>query len=175
MRRELEACLHQQFLQERVADLHRRPPLLAILSERRRCERGALDAVAPRRRPDEEQDVARPGRPRQGDVVVARDADAHGVDDRVARVGGIEADLAADVGDADAVAVARDPPDHAAEEVAVAGGFGLVGHVIGVERAEAEAVEQGDRPRAHGEDVANDAADTRRRALVGLDRARMVV
>ena len=41
--------------------------------------------------------------------------------------------------------------------------------------AEAQRVEAGDRPRAHGEDVAQDAADARRRALVGLDERRVVV
>jgi hypothetical protein len=45
--------------------------------------------------------------------------------------------------------------------------------VIG--RAEAERVQGRDRPRPHGEDVAQDAADPGRRALVGLDEARMVV
>ena len=35
--------------------------------------------------------------------------------------------------------------------------------------------EQRDRPRAHREDVADDAADAGRRALVGLDERRMVV
>ena len=47
--------------------------------------------------------------------------------------------------------------------------FGCVG------RAEAQRVEAGDRPRAHGEDVAQDAADAGRRALIGLDVARVVV
>ena len=42
-------------------------------------------------------------------------------------------------------------------------------------RAEGERVEAGDRPRAHGEDVAQDAADAGGRALIGLDVARMVV
>ena len=41
--------------------------------------------------------------------------------------------------------------------------------------AEAQRVHVGDRPRAHGEDVAHDAADAGRRALVGLDEARVVV
>ena len=41
--------------------------------------------------------------------------------------------------------------------------------------AEAQRIEHGDRPRAHGEDVAQDAAYTSRGALVGLDGARMVV
>src|SRR5262249_51737003 len=36
-------------------------------------------------------------------------------------------------------------------------------------------VEVGDGPRAHREDVAQDAADAGRRALVGLDERRMVV
>ena len=42
-------------------------------------------------------------------------------------------------------------------------------------RAERERVKAGDRPRAHGEDIAQDAADPGRRALIGLDVARMVV
>ena len=44
-----------------------------------------------------------------------------------------------------------------------------------VERAEAQRVHQRDRPRAHREDVADDAADAGGRALVGLDRRRVVV
>ena len=42
-------------------------------------------------------------------------------------------------------------------------------------RAEAQEVEAGDRPRPHGEDVAQDAADPGRRALVGLDEGGVVV
>ena len=42
-------------------------------------------------------------------------------------------------------------------------------------RAEAEPVEQRDRPRAHRDDVAEDAADARRRSLERLDRGRVVV
>ena len=45
----------------------------------------------------------------------------------------------------------------------------------GVERAEAQRVHDRDRPRAHREDVAHDAADAGRRALVGLDVGRVVV
>ncbi len=41
--------------------------------------------------------------------------------------------------------------------------------------AEAQGVQQGDGPRAHGEDVAHDAADAGRRALIGLDVAGVVV
>ncbi len=41
--------------------------------------------------------------------------------------------------------------------------------------AEAQSVEERDRPRAHGDDVAEDPADTGRGALERLDRGRMVV
>ena len=44
-----------------------------------------------------------------------------------------------------------------------------------LEGAEAQRVEQGDRARAHGEDVAEDAADPGGGALVGLDRGRVVM
>jgi hypothetical protein len=74
--------------------------------------------------------------------------------------------VARDIGDPDAVAVEADPADHAADETPRAR---LVG------RSEAERVEEGDRPRAHREDVAQDPAHAGRRALIGLDRGRMVV
>src|SRR5205823_7791340 len=41
--------------------------------------------------------------------------------------------------------------------------------------AEAQAVEERDRPRTHGDDVAEDSADAGRRALEGLDRRGVVV
>ena len=44
-----------------------------------------------------------------------------------------------------------------------------------IRRAESQQVETGDRPRAHGEHVAQDAADPGRRALEGLDEGGMVV
>ena len=81
-------------------------------------------------------------------------------------VGLLEVDLAADVGHADRVAVVADPAHGAVEQVARADR---------VELAEAQAVEDRDRPRADREDVAEDAADPGRRSLEGLDRARVVV
>ena len=70
------------------------------------------------------------------------------------------------VGNADAVAVAADAGDHAGEDAA---------RQRRVERSEAQRVQQPDRPRAHREDVADDAADAGGRALIGLDERRMVV
>ena len=42
-------------------------------------------------------------------------------------------------------------------------------------RAEAQQIETGDRPRAHREDVAQNAADARRRALIRFDIGRVIV
>jgi hypothetical protein len=76
-------------------------------------------------------------------------------------VGPVEDGLAADGRDTDAVAVVPDPRHGAAE-----------GEVLG---AEAEAVEQCNRARAHGDDVTQDPAHARGRALEGLDGGRVVV
>ena len=81
-------------------------------------------------------------------------------------VGLLEVDLAADRRHPDRVAVVADPAHRAVEQVARADR---------VELAEAEAVEERDRPRPDREDVAHDAADPGRRALERFDRARVVV
>ena len=78
----------------------------------------------------------------------------------------MEVGLAADRRDAHAVAVAADAGDHAGDEMPCLGMRGI---------AEAQRVQVGDRPRAHGEDVAQDAAHAGRRALVGLDVGGVVV
>ena len=75
-------------------------------------------------------------------------------------------DLAGDGRNADAVAVVADALHDAGEQVA---------HARRVERAEAQRVEHRDRARAHREDVAQNAADAGRRALIRLDRRRMIV
>src|SRR5690606_37336879 len=72
-------------------------------------------------------------------------------------------------GDPDAVAVAGDTGHYALDDAARAGA------VRAVHRTEPQRVHQRNRARAHGEDVADDAADTGRGSLVGLDEGRMVV
>ena len=128
--------------------------------------RDAADAVAAGAGAVQDDLVADAGRLGQVQVLVAEHADAERVDQRVADVGRVEDRLAADVGQAEAVAVAtdagHDPGQHP------------VG-VVGVERAEAQRVHHRDRAGAHREDVADDAADAGRGALVGLDVRRVVV
>src|SRR5262249_17706916 len=93
-------------------------------------------------------------------------ADREGVHQDVALVAEIEHHLAAHRRDADAVTVMSDAAHHAAHQER---------RPRMVDPAEAQRVENGDRPRAHREDVAQDAADTRRRSLERLDERGMVV
>jgi hypothetical protein len=84
----------------------------------------------------------------------------------VAVVARIELDLAADGRHAEGIAVTADTGDDAGDQVP---GLGMI------RRAEAQRVHRRDGPRAHGEDIAQDAADAGRRALVGLDEGGVVV
>ena len=89
-----------------------------------------------------EQDdlVAGAGRVRQVDVLVPHHADAERVDQRVALVARVEDDLAADVRQAEAVAVAADAGDDAGQHALGVGGVG---------RAEPQRVHDRDRAGAH--------------------------
>ncbi len=78
----------------------------------------------------------------------------------------MELDLAAHGRNAKTVAVATDARDNPFHKAA---GLGVIG------RAEPQSVQRRHRPCAHGEDIAQDAANARRRALIGLDKAGMVV
>ena len=164
---DLQARLDEQLLGERVADLHARALGRAVLVEGLAGQHAdAADAVAAGAGAEQDDLVADALGLGQPDVLVPHDADAQRVDQRVAGVAVVEEQLAADVGQAQAVAVAADAGDDAGQH---AGGVGGVG------AAEAERVHDRDRAGAHGEDVADDAADAGGRALVGLDVARVVV
>ena len=106
--------------------------------------------------------VARPSTSRSAGRMPRRED----VDERVLGVRLVEHDLAADRRHADRVAVAGDARHHALGDPAAAGV---------VEGTEAQRVHDRDGPRAHGEDVAQDAADAGGGALVGLDGRRVVV
>ena len=125
-----------------------------------------MNAVASGIRADQQHDVTGSVRGGAAQPVVRHDPHAHGVDDRVSAVAGVEMDLAPDRRASEAVTVAPDAGDHAVEEVAV---------VSRVERTKAKRIEDRDRSGAHGEHVAEDAAHTGGRPLVRLDRRRMIV
>ena len=107
----------------------------------------------------------RGGRPRSPSRVVSRSVGSSpthiALTRQLSRVGRVEDGLAADGRDPGRVAVGADPGDGAVEVV--------------VGRAEAQPVEQRDRPRAHRDDVAQDPADPGRGALERLDRRGVVV
>ncbi len=124
------------------------------------------DPVAAGRRSEQHREVAWSGRGREGQQTLLEQPDRHHVDEWIALVARVEDELAADRRHADAVAIATDAVDNAVHEVPRPNGCGI---------AEAERVEDRDRAGAHREDVAKDAADTGRRALVGVDRTRVVV
>src|SRR5262249_7114112 len=86
-----------------------------------------------------------------------------------------EGDFAADGGDAEAIAVVADAADDAIEDAAIFGRIFWGRALTGCDFAEAERVEHGDRASTHGENVAQDAADTGRRALEGFDGGGVVV
>ena len=159
---ELGRDLDQLLAVERVADLDRRPLLGVILAELLAGEHArAADAVSPGRGPVEDDDVPRPLRAGRLDAVGRQEPDAHRVDEAVVAVRLVEDRVAADRGDADAVPVVADARDRALE--------------LPARLAETQPVEQRDRTRAHGDDVAKDAADTGCGALERLDGARVVV
>ena len=145
----------------------RRPLRRVLLAERRgREDGGPADAVAARGAAVQDDEVAGAVRRGVGEHPVLEQADGHHVDQRVALVGGVEHELAAHRGHADAVAVAADAAHDAVDEVARP----RVRRI-----AEAQRVEHRDRARAHREDVAQDPADAGRGALVRLHRGRVVV
>ncbi len=125
-----------------------------------------MDAVAAGLGAEIDHIVARFRRGRIVDLVGASQAHAHGIDQDVAVVTPVEVGLASHGRNADAVAIAADTGHHALDQTP-----GLFVRRI----TEAQGVQQGHRTRTHGEDVAHNAAHTRRRALVGLDVGRVVV
>ena len=163
---QLQARLHQPLLGEGVADLHRRALGLELAAELGARHRRAADAVAPGLGAEIDHRHADPAGGGVEDRVGAREAGGEGVDQAVAVVAGMEAQLAADRRHPEGVAVAADAGDDAAHQPA---GLRVVG------RAERQRVHRRDRPRAHGEDVAQDAADAGGGALVGLDVGGVVV
>ncbi|OIQ79797.1 hypothetical protein GALL_384550 [mine drainage metagenome] len=166
-REELEAALDEHLLHERVADLDARPlGRLRVVEGLARQDRRAADAVAARARAEQHDLVPDARRVREVDVLVPEHPHAQRVHERVALVGGVEDDLAADVREPQAVAVAADPGDHAVHD---AGGVRVV------DRAEPQLVHDRHRARAHRDDVADDPADAGRGTLVRLDEARVVV
>ena len=139
---------------------------------------GAVNAVAAGLGADIDDRVAGAGGLAVEDFVFADHAEREGVDQRIAAVAGLELGFAAEIGNAEAVAVAGDAADHTFDDGVILGDqlplLGVLAGLLG-NGAEAERIHDGQRPRAHGEDVAQNAADAGGRALERLDVAGVVV
>ena len=125
-----------------------------------------MDAVAPGFRADIDHRIADARRRTEEDPVLAGDADGHRVDQRIAVIGRMEIDLAADGRHADTIAVAADAAHHAVDDP-------FRRRIV--RAAEPQRIQVGDRTGAHGEDIAQNAADAGGGALVGFDETRVVV
>ena len=113
---------------------------------------------------DQQQPVAGSLRPRAHQLVGAHQAHAHRVHQWVVGVTVLEVDLAPHSRHTDAVSVPADP-GHDSLEVTPRSR----------QRPKTQRVQQRDRTSAHGDDIAQDASDSCRRALVRLDRGRVVM
>ena len=163
---QLQARFEEELLQEGVADLDRGALRFAFLVELGGGHRRAVDAVPPGARADVDDGVSDARRRSTEDAVRLEQAEGEGVHQAISVVALVERHLAADGGNADAVSVAGDARDHAFEQT----------RGPGVRRlAEPQRVQRGDRARAHGKHVPQDAAHAGRRALVRFDVARVIV
>ena len=125
-----------------------------------------MDAIAARLGPEIDDRKAGSRSRRQEDLVGIGQAHAHGIDQDISIIARVKLGFAADRGNTNAVAIAANAADHARHQTA---GLG-VGRLT-----KAQGIEQGNGTRAHRKDVAHDAANTRRCALIGLDIGGVVV
>ena len=112
---QLQARLDQHLFEKRVAHLNCGAQIAVVLEAPRREAGRPVNAVTSRIGPDQHEEVAGRTRRRAEELVCRNDADAHRVYERVVGVRVGEDDLAADVGNADAVAVFRDAGNDAAK------------------------------------------------------------
>ena len=182
-----EAGFEQQLFQKGIADLHVGPLGFGGFAEFLAGHGGAVNAVAAGFRADVNHRIAFARRLGVENLVAPDQSQSESIDQRIAGVAGLELGFAAQVGHAKTISVGGDAADHAFEH-----GLVLVDsavwrerrssgaacerppHAIG-DRAEAQRIHHRDRPRAHGENVAQDAAHAGGRALKRLDERWMIV
>ncbi len=161
-----QAGFEQELFEKRIAHLHVRTFLFGLLGELGRRHRRAVNAIAPGLRADVNHRIADAGGLAVKDFILAEHAQREGVHQRIAVVAILENALATHRRDAEAISVVRDTRDDAFKNAAIAGD---------IERTEADRIHHGDRPRAHGENIAQDAAYAGSRALERLNKAGMIV
>src|SRR5450631_954503 len=173
----LQAGFQQQLLHERIADLDVGPLLLGAFLELLAGHGGAVDAVAPCLSSYIYNGVADAAGFSVEDFFAPHHAERESVDQGIAVVTALELGLAAQVGYAEAVAVGGDAADHTLSNgVILADEF--VGRVVVLfsrDGSKAQRIHYSERARAHGENIAQNAAYTSGRTLKGFDVGRMIV
>jgi len=160
-RHQFEAGLDQQLFGEGIADLHRGPLGLGIFAEVGARHGRAMNTVTPGFGADIDDWIAHAGRRRVEYLVGIGHAHGHRIDQDIAVIGRVEIGFTRHRRHANAIAVAADPRDHTLYQMLHLGMLGT---------PETQRIGVGYWPRAHGEHVAQDPANPRRRTLVGLNR-----
>ena len=163
---QFEAGFEQQLFGEWIADLHRWALFLRVGLESGRCHGRAMDSVAPGFRAEIDDLVADSAGLGVENLSCVGDPHRHRVDENIAVVALVEIRRAADGRHPEAIAIGTDSGDDARNKMARA---------RMIWRAETQKVQACNRPRAHRENVAQDAANARRRALKGLDEGGVVM
>ncbi len=141
-------------------------------------KRCAVNSVASRFRADVNHRIARAAVLSRKIILRAGDAQRQRVHQRIIRVARLEHDFAAHCRHAETISVKSDAANHAIQNVPVARDFfrrGISRTRPRGDRAETQRIEHGNRPRAHGENIAQNPAHAGRRALKRFDEARMIV
>ena len=99
-------------------------------------------------------------------AISPRNANRHGIHQRIAIVARMEIHLAAHGRHAHAIPVTANAAHHTINDAL---------HARRIRRAETQRIQIGNRPRAHGEDIAQNAAHPRRRTIIGFDVRWVVV
>ncbi len=166
----LETSFEEQFLHERITNLHVGPFLLRLLRELGRSHGGAVNAIPARLGSDVDNGITYAGGLAIEDFVVAEHSEREHIDERIAVIAFVEDTFASDGRNAKAVAVMCDSRNHAFQDVTVAVACFRI-----VQRPEADGIHHSNRPRTHGEDIPEYASDARRGSLERLDEARMIM
>ena len=125
-----------------------------------------MNAVTARFGTDVDDGVTKAGRSGVKNLVLIRNANGHRVHKDIAIISGVEIGFTAYRGYAYAIAIATNAGNHALHQML---------HLRMVRPSETQRVHIRHWPRAHGEHIAQDAANARCCALIGFDIGWMVV
>src|SRR5439155_24353101 len=114
---DFEAGFEQQFLRERIADLHGGALFFGSFAKFGRCHGGAVDTVAAGLGAEIDDRHADAGSRGVENLVAAREADRHRIDEAVAVIAGVKTNAAAHGRHAERIAVAADAGDHTGDEM----------------------------------------------------------